>query len=88
VPRGTPYAGDVLAGIAIGLIAERVSDAAIDLAMRWAWHVFARPQRAIGGEDATPVTRRMMAPSSPGMPQDGKGVGSSQPRFIYLSLLH
>ena len=35
VPRGTHYAGDVVAGIAIGLIAERASDAAIGLARRW-----------------------------------------------------
>jgi membrane-associated phospholipid phosphatase len=45
VPRGTHYAGDVLAGIAIGLIAERVSDAAIDLAMQWVQREFVERQR-------------------------------------------
>lgn len=47
VPRGTHYAGDVLAGIAIGLIAERMSDAAIDLAVRWARREFAKGQRTV-----------------------------------------
>jgi len=46
VPRGTHYAGDVVAGIAIGLIAERVSDAAIDLAVRWARREFSERQRS------------------------------------------
>lgn len=88
VPRGTHYAGDVLAGIAIGLIAERVSNAAIDLAMRWVRHALAEPQRSIGNDDATPVIRLSGAASSPRLRQDGKDVGSSQPRFIHLSLLH
>ncbi len=66
VPRGTHYAGDVLAGIAIGLIAERVADAVIDLVVRWGRYTLAEPQHAIDGED----------------------VGSSQPRFLHLSLLH
>lgn len=47
VPRGTHYAGDVLAGIAIGLIAEGVSDAAIDLAVRWARREFVEGQRTV-----------------------------------------
>jgi hypothetical protein len=55
VPRGTHYAGDVAAGIAIGLIAERVSDAAIDLAVGWTRREIARRQRAIGDDDGTPV---------------------------------
>lgn len=46
VPRGTHYAGDVVAGIAIGLIAERVSNAAIDSAVRWARRKFAERQRS------------------------------------------
>ncbi|WP_416222079.1 phosphatase PAP2 family protein [Sphingomonas sanguinis] len=50
VPRGTHCAGDVLAGIAIGLIAERVSDAAIDLAARWVRRALAEPQHSIGGD--------------------------------------
>ncbi|WP_082670100.1 phosphatase PAP2 family protein [Sphingomonas sanguinis] len=87
VPRGTHYAGDVLAGIAIGLIAERVSDAAIDLAVRWASRALVAPQRAIG-DGATPVIRLTMELSSPRLQQDGKDVGSSQPRLIDLSLLH
>ncbi|WP_338468963.1 phosphatase PAP2 family protein [Sphingomonas sp. gentR] len=45
IPRGTHYAGDVLAGIAIGLIAERVSDAAIDLAVQWVQREFVERQR-------------------------------------------
>ncbi|WP_367890212.1 phosphatase PAP2 family protein [Sphingomonas zeae] len=65
VPRGTHYAGDVLAGIAIGLIAERVSDAAIDLAVRWARRGLAAPQRITGGNEATPAIRHTSAPSSP-----------------------
>jgi len=87
VPRGTHYAGDVLAGIAIGLIAERMSDAAIDLAVRWASRALAAPQRATG-DGATPVIRLTMELSSPRLQQDGKDVGSSQPRLIDLSLLH
>lgn len=55
VPRGTHYAGDVLAGIAIGLIAERVSNAAINLAVGCAKHKIAKHPRAIGDGD---VTRR------------------------------
>lgn len=51
VPRGTHYAGDVLAGIAIGLIAERVGDAVIDLAVQWGRYRLAEPQHAIDGED-------------------------------------
>jgi hypothetical protein len=47
VPRGTHYAGDVVAGIAIGLIAQRVSDAAIDLAVRWARREFAEGRRTV-----------------------------------------
>ena len=46
VPRGTHYAGDVLAGIAIGLIAERVSDAAIDFAAQWVQREFVERQRS------------------------------------------
>lgn len=46
VPRGTHYAGDVLAGIAIGLLAERVSNAAIDSAVRWARREFVERQRS------------------------------------------
>ncbi len=88
VPRGTHYAGDVLAGIAIGLIAERVSDAGIDLAVQWVRRALAAPQRSIGGDDAMPVIRLAGALSSPRLKQDGKDVGSSQPRFIDLSLLH
>lgn len=88
VPRGTHYAGDVLAGIAIGLIAERMSDAAIDLAVRWVKRGLAKPQCSIGGDDATPVISLAGALSSPRLQQDGKDVGSSQPRFIDLSLLH
>ncbi|WP_082678248.1 phosphatase PAP2 family protein [Sphingomonas sanguinis] len=84
VPRGTHYAGDVLAGVAIGLIAERVSDAAIDLAVRWAKRVFAQLQR----EDAKPVTRCTVTVSSASTQQYGNDVGSPQPQFIHLSLLH
>ncbi|WP_076715372.1 phosphatase PAP2 family protein [Sphingomonas sp. gentR] len=51
VPRGTHYAGDVFAGIAIGLLAERVSDAAIDLAVQWVQREFVERQRT----DATPI---------------------------------
>ncbi len=53
VPRGTHYAGDVLAGIAIGLIAERVSDAAIDLAVRYAKQEVTNRQCSIGDGDGT-----------------------------------
>lgn len=88
VPRGTHYAGDVLAGIAIGLIAERVSDAAIDLAVRWVRRALAEPQRSIGGDAPTPVIRLAGALSSPRLQHDSKDVGSSQSRFIDLSLLH
>lgn len=35
VPRGTHYAGDVVAGMLIGLVAERASDAIIELSLRW-----------------------------------------------------
>ena len=79
VPRGTHYAGDVLAGIAIGLIAERVSNAAIDSAVQWAERGFAKRQRGISGDDATPVIRRAVALSSPRIQQNGEDVGSSQP---------
>lgn len=88
VPRGTHYAGDVLAGIVIGLIAEHVSDAAIGLAARWVRRALAEPQRSIGGDAATPVIRLAGALSSHRLQQDGKDVGSSQPRLIDLSLLH
>ncbi|GGB40153.1 hypothetical protein GCM10011380_32010 [Sphingomonas metalli] len=50
VPRGTHYAGDVLAGIAIGVVAERLSDGAIRFA-----------ERRIG---RTAATREIMAPPS------------------------
>lgn len=53
MPRGTHYAGDVLAGIAIGLIAERVSNAAIDLAVGYAKHEVAKHQRAIEDRNGT-----------------------------------
>jgi len=53
VPRGTHYAGDVLAGIAIGLIAERASNAAINLAVGYAKHEVAKRQRAIEDHDGT-----------------------------------
>ncbi|WP_267434147.1 phosphatase PAP2 family protein [Sphingomonas sp. GM_Shp_1] len=69
VPRGTHYASDVVAGIAIGLIAERASDAAIDLAVRWTRRELAKRQRGIGGA-ATPIIRPAGAPPSPRMPQD------------------
>ncbi|WP_375243379.1 phosphatase PAP2 family protein [Sphingomonas parapaucimobilis] len=53
VPRGTHYAGDVLAGIAIGLIAERISNAAIDLAVGYAKQEIAKRQHPIGDGDGT-----------------------------------
>ncbi|MFN3776886.1 phosphatase PAP2 family protein [Sphingomonas parapaucimobilis] len=55
VPRGTHFAGDVVAGIAIGLIAERLSNAAIDLAVRSARREFAERQRS----DARPSGVRL-----------------------------
>lgn len=71
VPRGTHYAGDVLAGIAIGLIAERVSNAVIDSTVRWARRALLEPQHVIDSDDTTLVTHRTVALSSPGMQQDG-----------------
>ncbi|WP_294244698.1 phosphatase PAP2 family protein [uncultured Sphingomonas sp.] len=53
VPRGTHYAGDVLAGIAIGLIAERISNAAIDLAVGYAKQEIAKRQHPIGDDNGT-----------------------------------
>lgn len=79
VPRGTHYAGDVLAGIAIGLVAERVSNAAIDSAVQWARCRLAKRQRGISDDDATPVIRRAVTLSPPRIQQNGVDVGSSQP---------
>ncbi len=77
VPRGTHYAGDDLAGITIGLIAERVSNAAINSAVQWAERGFAKRQRGISDDDATPIIRRAVALSSPRIQQNGEDVRSS-----------
>jgi hypothetical protein len=91
VPRGTHYAGDVLAGIAIGLIAERVSDAAIDLAVRWARRGLAAPQRITGGNEATPAIRHTSALTPPRTQRDGEDVVSSQPALsspVFIASTH